>query len=160
MKQAVVAGALAVAALNAFAGLNGAWIWYRGDPAADQGADGRLAKVFWVALRVGQGSALTLAIAVGSLAAAGKHPRESLFYLYALLPLAVAFVAEQLRITSAQTILDQHDLPDAQAVGTLPEPEQKALVATVLRREVGVMALSALVVVFLALRAAGTAHGF
>ena len=31
---------------------------------------------------------------------------------------------------------------------------------TILRREIGVMALSALVVVFLALRAAGTAHGF
>jgi hypothetical protein len=30
----------------------------------------------------------------------------------------------------------------------------------VLRREIGVMAASALVVVFLALRAAGTAHGF
>ncbi len=152
--QAVVAGALVVAALNGIAGLLGAWVWYRGEPGA--GAAG----AFWVLLRVGQGSALTLAIAVGSLAAAGKHPRESLFYLYALLPLAVAFVAEQLRVTSAQTILDQHGLQDAQAVGTLPEPEQQTLVASVLRREMGVMALSALVVVFLALRAAGTAHGF
>ena len=70
---------------------------------------------------MGQGSALTLAVAVGSLAAAGKHPREGLFYLYALLPLAVAFVAEQLRVASAQTILDQHGIENAQAVGTLPE---------------------------------------
>jgi hypothetical protein len=154
MKEAVVAGALAVACLNAAPVLLGAWVWYRGP------AIGRPATAFWVLLRVGQGSALTLAIAVGSLAAAGKNPSEDLFYLYALLPLAIAFVAEQLRVASAQTILDQRGLPDAQAVGALPEVEQHEIVAEVVRREIGVMACSALVVVFLALRAAGTAHGF
>ena len=75
MTQAVVAGSIVVAALNALAALAGGWVWYRGDP-----RDPRTAGVFWVALRIGQGSALTLAIAVGSLAAAGKHPREGLFY--------------------------------------------------------------------------------
>jgi hypothetical protein len=45
-------------------------------------------------------------------------------------------------------------------VAGLPEQEQQTLVAQIVRREIGVMALSALVVVFLALRAAGTAHGF
>ena len=88
-------------------------------------------------LRVGQGSALALAIAVGSLAAAGHYSSEHLFYLYALLPLAVAFVAEQLRVASAQTILDQRGLEDAEAVGALPEPEQQALVAAIVRREIG-----------------------
>jgi hypothetical protein len=155
MSQAVVAGSVAVAALNAIPGLLGAWVWYRGGP-----GDARAARAFWVMLRVGQGSALALAIAVGSLAAAGKSPREGLFYLYALVPLAVAFVAEQLRVASAQTILDQRGLEDAAAVGRLPEGEQQLVVAGILRREIGVMALSALVVVVLALRAAGTAHGF
>jgi hypothetical protein len=155
MKAAVVAGALAVCALNALAGLFGAWLWYRGGPAGS-----RPANAFWVILRVGQGAALTLAIAVGSLAAAGKYSSEHLFYLYALLPLAVGFVAEQLRVTAAQTILDQRGLADAKAVGGLPEREQHELVASIIRREIGVMALSALVVVFLALRAAQTAHGF
>ena len=56
--------------------------------------------------------------------------------------------------------LDQRDLPDAQAVGGLAEDEQRIVVAEIMRRELGVMTLSALVVVFLALRAAGTAHGF
>jgi hypothetical protein len=154
MKEAVVAAALAVASLNAASGLLGAWIWRRGPTAP------RSTGVFWVMLRVGQGSVLTLAIAVGSLAAAGRNASEDLFYLYALLPLAIAFVAEQLRVTSAETILDQRGLPDAQAVGALPEAEQRELVAEVVRREIGVMATSALVVVFLALRAAGTAHGF
>jgi hypothetical protein len=152
--QAVVAGALAVAALNALPGLLGGWLWRRGE------ADSRLVRGFWVTLRIGQGSELMFALAVGSLAAAGHYPRERLFYLYALLPLAVAFVAEQLRVAAAQTILDQRGLQDAQAVGELPADEQQGLVAAIVRREVGVMAISALVVVFLALRAAGTAHGF
>jgi hypothetical protein len=45
-------------------------------------------------------------------------------------------------------------------VGRLPEEQQRRVVIEIVRREIGVMALSALVVVFLALRAAGTAHGF
>ncbi len=154
MTQAIVAGAIAVAALNAVSGLLGGWLWYDGGPSE------RSASAFWLALRVGQGSALTLALAVGSLAAAGNYSTDKLFYLYALLPLAVGFIAEQLRVASAQTILDQRELDGAQAVGELPEGEQRGIVLEIIRREIGVMALSALVVVFLALRAAGTAHGF
>jgi hypothetical protein len=154
MTQAIVAGAIVVAAFNGVAGLLGAWLWYDGDPSQ------RGAGAFWLLLRAGQGSALVLALAVGSLAAAGNYSTDQLFYLYALLPLAIGLIAEQLRIASAQTILDQRDLADAQAVGALPESEQRAVVSEIVRREVGVMALSALVVVFLALRAAGTAHGF
>jgi hypothetical protein len=160
MTEAVVAGALVVAALNALAGLIGAIVWYRLYTRSAEGSPERWVSVFWTMLRVGQGSALALAIAVGSLAAAGHYSSEHLFYLYALLPLAIAFVAEQLRATSAETILEQHGLADAQAVGTLPDVEQRELVVAVVRREIGVMALSAFVVVFLALRAAGTAHGF
>jgi hypothetical protein len=152
--EAVVAACIAVAALNLLPGLLGAWLYWRGAPT--EGA----ARTFWVMLRVGQGAALTLAVAVGSLAAAGHYADEKLFYLYALLPLAIAFLAEQLRATSAQAVLDQRDLEGSSAVAALPESEQHALVAAILRREIGVMAASALVVVFLALRAAGTAHGF
>jgi hypothetical protein len=154
MSAAVVAAALLVAAVNAVVALLGGWLSYWGDPST--GAS----RAFWLLLRVGQGSALTLALIVGSLAAAGKHPRDDLFYLYALLPLAVGFIGEQLRIASAETVLDQRGLADAQAVGALPEREQRHVVEDVVRREIGVMAAAALVVVFLALRAAGTAHGF
>jgi hypothetical protein len=150
LTEAVVAGALALAVLNALPGLLGGWRWYRGEAS----------RAFWLLLRVGQGSAVTYALAVGVLAVAGRHSSERLFYLYALLPLAVAFVAEQLRVISAQTILDRRELADAQAVGELGEAEQRSVVAEIVRRELGVMAISALVVVFLALRAAGTAHGF
>ncbi|HEY2631945.1 MAG TPA: hypothetical protein VGI26_06145 [Solirubrobacteraceae bacterium] len=149
MTEAVVWAAFALAALNLIPGLLGAWRWYRGENS----------RAFWVLLRVGQVAALVFAAFVGVLVAAGSTSTEELFYLYALLPLAVGFVAEQLRVTSAQTILDQRDLADAQAVGMLPEREQQTVVNAIVRREMGVMTLSALVVVFLALRAAETAHG-
>jgi hypothetical protein len=143
-------GGVAVGVLNAVPAALGTWRWYRGENS----------RGFWIALRVAQASALVYAAAVGVLAAAGHAPSEQLFYLYALLPLAVAFVAEQLRVASAQTILDQRNLADAQAVGALPEAEQHAIVAAIVRREMGVMTLSAMVVIFLAWRAAETAHGF
>jgi len=154
MTEAVVAGCIAVAALNLVPGLDGLLAVWLGD------ARGAPARAFWPLLRVGQGSALTLAIAVGSLAAAGNYSTERLFYLYALLPLAIAFMAEQLRVASAQTVLDQRGLEGSAAVAALPEGEQQDLVGAIVRREIAVMAVSALVVVFLALRAAGTAHGF
>jgi hypothetical protein len=149
VNEAVVASALVAAALNAIPGLFGGWCWYRW----------HASRIFWVLLRVGQGAAVAFALAVGVLAGAGHSSSENLFYLYAVLPLAVAFVAEQLRIASAQTILDQRGLESAQEVGQLPEAEQHAVVAAIVRREQGIMSLSALVVVFLLLRAAETAHG-
>ena len=150
MNRAVVVAALVVAILNAIPAVLGLWLWYRGHPS----------RAFWILLRIGQIAALAFAIFVGVLAVAGNYSSEHLFYLYALLPLAIAFVAEQIRITSAQTILDQRNLADAQALGRLPESEQHAIAAAILTREMTIMALSALVVVFLALRAASTAHGF
>jgi hypothetical protein len=150
MNEAVVWGALALALLNALPGLLGAWRWYRLQPS----------RAFWLLLRVGQVGALVYAVAIGLLTIAEHYSSERLFYLYALLPLAIGFVAEQLRVASAQTILDQHDLADARAVGDLPAEEQRTIVALIVRREMGVMTLSSLVVVFLALRAAETAHGF
>jgi hypothetical protein len=154
MNEAVVAGSIAVATLNLLPGLTGLLAYWLGDTA------GTLSRLFWLLLRVGQGGALTLAIAVGSLAAAGNFSTDRLFYLYALLPLAIAFMAEQLRAASAQMVLDQRGLEGPTAVAALPEGEQHELVAAIVRREIGVMAVSALVVVFLALRAAGTTHGF
>jgi hypothetical protein len=150
MNEAVVWGALALALLNALPGLLGAWRWYKLQ--ASRG--------FWILLRLAQVAAIVYAVAIGVLSVAGHYSSERLFYLYALLPLAIGFVAEQLRVASAQTILDQHDLADARAVGELPGDEQRSIVASIVRREMGVMTLSVLVVVFLALRAAETAHGF
>ena len=150
MNSATVTAAVVVAAINLAAALLGAERWYRGGSP----------RPFWLLLRVAQATALLLAVAVGVLVAAGHRASSSLFYLYAVLPVVIAFVAEQVRLAAAQTILDQRDLESAQAVGELPEDEQRLIVLAIVRREVGVMAVSAFVVAVLALRAAMTAKGF
>jgi len=139
--------ALLVAISNGIAGVVSAWLWWRVEPH----------RFAWVLIRAGQGCAMLQALGAGVLAASGLDPDDSLYWLYALLPVAVGFVAEQLRLTSAQTVLDQRGLEDAQAVGRLPEEQQRSIVLQIMRRELGVMAAAALVTTFLALRALGTA---
>jgi hypothetical protein len=147
MTAAVVIVALVAAAANAFAGGAGAWSLHRG-------GSGR---AFWVLVRVGQVAALVLAVLVGALAAAGQDPSDGLFYLYALAPLVVGLIGEQLRVASAETVLAARGLADARAVGSRPEDEQRSIVQAVLGREIAVMTVVAFVVCFLELRAAGTA---
>jgi hypothetical protein len=147
MADAASAGALAVAALNAVAGAYGGWRWWTVAPS----------RLFWILARAGQAAAVGLALLAGVLAALGHEPADGLFWLYALLPVAVSFVAEQFRVASAETVLEARDLEDAQAVGRLDEAGQRSVVLAIVRREMGVIALAALVVAFLALRAAGTA---
>ncbi|QEC47222.1 hypothetical protein FSW04_06195 [Baekduia soli] len=138
--------ALVVAIANGIAGVVGAALWWRVEPRP----------VAWALIRAGQVTAIVQAVAAGVLAAAGLHPADGLYWLYALLPVAVGFVAEQLRLASAQTVLDARDLEDAQAVGRLREDEQRSVVLQIVRRELGVMAAAALVICFLGLRALGT----
>ena len=108
-------------------------------------------------VRAGQVAAIGLAILAGIAAVTGFAPADGLFWLYALLPVAVGLVAEQFRLASAQAVLDARELEDAQAVGRLDDAGQRSVVLAILRREMGVMALAAIVVAFLALRAWGTA---
>ena len=70
------------------------------------------------------------------------------------MPLGVSFIAEQLRLAAADTVLAQRGLEGRADVEKLPEPEQRELVRTIVHREMGVMAASALVVAVLGLRAA------
>ena len=146
MSEAQVAaiGAFAVLALNgaaaAFAGLR----WWQVAPS----------RAVWPLLRAGQVAAGLQALLAGVLFVAGYRPDDELFWLYALLPVAIGVIAEQLRIVSAEQVLENRGLPDAQAVGELSETEQRSVVLAVVRREIGVMALAALTVTFLALRAA------
>src|SRR3954471_1141470 len=113
-------------------------------------------RAFWLALRAGQGAAVVLAAFAGIAAASGDGPGDGLFWLYALLPLAVGLVGEQLRLASAETVLEARGLADAQEMRRLPAHEQHDIVAAILRREMTVMACAAGVVAFLALRAATT----
>ena len=78
-----------------------------------------------------------------------------LHLIYGLVPLGVSFLAEQLRLAAADTVLAQRGLEGRADVEALPEPEQRGLVRSIVRREMGVMATSALVVALLGVRAAG-----
>jgi predicted oxidoreductase len=78
-----------------------------------------------------------------------------LHLVYGLTPLVVAFFAEQLRAVSAQTELDRRDLAGRDDVARLSETDQRLLVEAIVRREIGVMAASALVVAGLGVRASG-----
>jgi hypothetical protein len=138
--------ALLVVISNGIAGVVSAFLWWRLEPH----------RFAWVLIRAGQAAAVAQAVAAGVLAASGLDPKDSLYWLYALLPVAVGFVAEQLRLASAQGVLDARGLEDAQAVGRLPDDEQRSIVLQIVRRELGVMAAAALVCAFLALRALGT----
>jgi hypothetical protein len=80
-----------------------------------------------------------------------------LHLVYGLLPLAVSFVGEQLRVASAEMVLDARGLESAAEVGSLPAEQQRQLVTSILQRELGVMTLAAAVIVVLLVRAAGTA---
>jgi hypothetical protein len=109
---------------------------------------------FWATLRAGQALILIEAVTGAALVLDGKSlPR--LHLIYGLVPIAVAFLAEQLRLLSASQVLERHDLEGSAGVAKLPEDEQHALVAEIVRRETGTMAASALVVTLLALRAQG-----
>ena len=139
-----IAIGVAMVLVNLAAGLMGAWQWWRSTPSAR----------FWRVLRIGQ-AFTALAAIDGLLVLAAGHDLPELHLVYGLTPLAVSFLAEQLRLASADTVLQARDLPDAQAMRGLPEAEQHAIVHAIVRRETGVMAASALVVFLLGLRAGG-----
>ena len=96
----------------------------------------------------------------GVVALTGDTPDDDLFWIYVLVPLGVSFVAEQFRVLSARTVLDQRELADADAMRALPRAEQELIRELIQRRETGIMALAALANAFLLIRAATTAAGF
>ncbi len=114
----------------------------------------RPVRAFWYVLRAGQILVMLAAVTGAALLLDGKDlPR--LHLIYGLVPIAVSFVAEQLRLASAEIVLEQKGLENAQEVATLPQAEQHELVAGIIRRETAVMAASAAVVALLCLRAQG-----
>jgi hypothetical protein len=140
----LVVGVICIALVGG-AGIWGVWSWYRV----------RQSRIFWLLLRAGQATVVLEAALGGVLVALGKK-ESSLHLIYGLLPLAVSFVGEQLRIASAQAVLDARGHHSATAVGKLPADEQQQVVVAIMQRELGVMVLTALVMLGLLARAAGT----
>jgi hypothetical protein len=141
----LVVGVLAIA-LNAAAGAYGAWCWWRVSQS----------KWSWRLLRAGQ-AVIVVQVALGGVLVLLGHKPPGLHVVYGLLPVAVSFIGEQLRVVSAQMVLDGRGFSSAAEVGELPGEEQRAVVLAIVQRELGVMTLAALVIVVLLARAAGTA---
>ena len=135
-----IAVGICLIGLNLAAGLIGGFAWFRKQPSIP----------FWYLLRAAQISVFVQALLGGLLVVTGHEPKEQLHYLYGILPLVVSFIAEGARFGAAERELGDLD-PES-----LPESEREAVVHAILRREMGIMAVSCWVIFFLALRAATT----
>ncbi len=131
---------IAVLVTNLVAGIWGAVAWYRDQPSV----------TFWYLLRVAQAIVVVQVLGGTVLVLLGNEAPDGLHYLYGTLPLLVTLLAEGARSGAAEGELAGLDF-DA-----LPIARQRLVVAAIVRRETGIMAVSALIVLFLALRAAGT----
>ncbi len=126
--------------LNAAAGLVGGIAWYRN----------RASIPFWYLLRAAQVAVFLQALIGGLLVVTDHEPEEGLHYLYGILPLFISFIAEGARADAAHREVGDLD-PE-----TLTSDEQQSLALAIVRREMGIMAVSCGVIFFLGLRAAGT----
>lgn len=135
-----IAVGVTLIALNAAAGIVGGVAWYRDRPSIP----------FWYLLRAAQVSVFIQALLGGLLVVTNHEPKEGLHYLYGILPLFVSFIAEGARADAARREVGETDYEN------LPEADQESLAFAIVRREMGIMAVSCGVIFFLALRAAGT----
>ncbi|HWN73222.1 MAG TPA: hypothetical protein VNN15_05395 [Solirubrobacterales bacterium] len=135
-----IAVGVCLIALNAAAGLVGGVAWYRDRPSIP----------FWYLLRAAQVSVFIQALLGGLLVVTNHEPEDGLHYLYGILPLLVSFIAEGARADAAQREVGETDYEN------LPPADQESLALAIVRREMGIMAVSCGVIFFLALRAAGT----
>jgi hypothetical protein len=133
----------ALIALNLAAFAFGGIAWLRARPSVP----------FWYLLRAAQAAVVLQVIAGTILLLLGHQAPEDLHYIYGVLPLLVTLLAEAARAGAAERELAGLDFE------SLPKERQRLIALGIVRRETGIMAISALLVLFLALRAAGTSAG-
>lgn len=135
---------VAVIAANLLAGVWGGVAWLRQRPSVG----------FWYALRGAQAAVVAQALVGGILLLADREATDGLHYVYGLLPLLVSLLAEGARATALE-----HELEGLDFEG-LPAARRQQVALAISRRQTGIMAVSALVVFGLALRAAFTSAAF
>jgi hypothetical protein len=140
MVELHLAAAVAVLVLNLAAALLGGVQWLREEASIP----------FWYLLRTAQVAVFVQVMLGGLLIFSGHESSDDLHYLYGILPLPVSLLAEGARAGAAQQEIGDVDFE------SLPEPRQREIALAIVRREMGIMAVSCLVIFFLALRAAGT----
>jgi hypothetical protein len=133
--------ALAVLAANLLAGGWGAVAWLRREPSV----------AFWYLLRIAQVLVVVQVVVGLLLVGSGRSAPDALHVVYGTAPLVVALVSEAMRVGAAQ-----RELAEVGDIDALERSEQAAIARRVVRREMGIMAVGALAIVTLALRAAGT----
>ena len=109
---------------------------------------------FWYLLRAAQVAVFLQALLGGLLLMTGHEPAEEIHYLYGVLPLVVSFLAEGARAGAAQRELGDVDFE------SLSGEHQQSLALAIVRREMGIMAVSCGVIFFLGLRAAASSGAF
>ena len=131
---------ISVLVSNLAAGAWGGIAWLRRRPSVG----------FWYLLRVAQATVVLQVIAGTILLITGREAPDGLHYLYGVLPLVVTLLAEAARSGAAERELTGLDFE------ALPKDRQRLIALAIVRRETGIMAVSTLIVFFLALRAAAT----
>jgi hypothetical protein len=139
----LVAG-IAVLALNLATGAWGGVMWLARRPSV----------AFWYVLRAAQVAVVAQILIGGVLLLLGREAADGLHYVYGLAPLLVSFLAEGARAGAAE-----REVADL-SFETLPRERQRQIALAIVRREMGIMTVSAWVIFFLALRAAGTSTLF
>lgn len=135
---------VALIVLNGAAFAFGGIAWLRDRPSVP----------FWYLLRAAQVAVFAQALLGGLLVFSGREASSDLHYVYGIAPLVVSFLAEGARAGAAQRELGELDFE------SLPATEQESLALAIVRREMGIMAVSCGVILFLGLRAAGTSPVF
>ena len=135
---------IAVLATNFAAAVWGGVAWLRRIPSV----------IFWYLLRAAQGVViLQVALGLFLLIGQGKRADSDLHYLYGVALLVIALVAEAFRAGVAQREIDKREIEDVEA---LERRDQVRLARAVVRNEMGIMTMSVIAVVTLALRAFAT----
>jgi hypothetical protein len=131
---------VAVVVSNLLAAVWGGVAWLRRAPSV----------AFWYLLRAAQALVVAQVLLGTVLLLLGHESADGLHYVYGLLPLLVALMAEGARAGMAERELEGLDFE------ALPRARQRAVALAIVRNETGTMTLSALVIFGLALRAAFT----
>ena len=109
---------------------------------------------FWYMLRAAQVSVFIQVMLGALLVVTGHEAADGLHYLYGVLPLPVSLLAEAARTGAAEREIGELEFE------TLPGDQQRTIALAIVRREMGIMTVSCIVIFFLALRAAGTSSAF
>ena len=139
----LVAG-VALLALNLLAGTWGGVAWLRDNASI----------AFWYLLRAAQVSVFVQVMLGSLLVVTGHEAADGLHYVYGVLPLPISLLAEAARTGAAEREIGELEFE------TLPGDQQRTIALAIVRREMGIMTVSCLVIFLLALRAAGTSTAF